>query len=510
MPIAPRFHIPDVHDLALQIKRASEKIRLQQIKTVEKLLHEIESETLYPLDYLVFRITHYRGDALKQPMLLGSALKGDLVSLIAEVSWSLDLPANNMLTVEESASYLRVSSRTISRLRGEGLVFYWVKEPSGRKRLGCSEEMLASFKDRNQSRLENASGFSLLSKHEKESLVLMALEYKGTKRSLNGIAKELAERSGRGHETVRALLETVCESKHGLKKKTPMTMHDARIVERARSFGIPWNAIELRFQRSAGALRKAVARLRARRLKQLRFSFVDLEIFAREDAQEVILGNSVVKNLLPPVIQIDPLHFGFDSEMQVVSDEIAMVSAMHLLKRRAKQSIKKLEYAPSEKSLDRIETDLRWAYQLQQQLMLFAITPSMAVAVQHAGRPLDELPPQKSNALVKQVIEIVGESCGVLDVSKGQRTLSTPASVVDRMLSLGVFKSTKTRAATRLEIPTIAFPFYQVVPWSFLLPKREHKELYAMQFGWRGYPMTIDEIADDLCKSNYAVRRKLQ
>ncbi|MDG1137417.1 MAG: hypothetical protein P8N28_04060, partial [Phycisphaerales bacterium] len=196
MPIAPRFHIPDVHDLALQIKRASEKIRLQQIKTVEKLLHEIESETLYPLDYLVFRITHYRGDALKQPMLLGSALKGDLVSLIAEVSWSLDLPANNMLTVEESASYLRVSSRTISRLRGEGLVFYWVKEPSGRKRLGCSEEMLASFKDRNQSRLENASGFSLLSKHEKESLVLMALEYKGTKRSLNGIAKELAERSG--------------------------------------------------------------------------------------------------------------------------------------------------------------------------------------------------------------------------------------------------------------------------------------------------------------------------
>ena len=109
MPIAPRFHIPDVRELALQIKRAPEKIRLKQIKTVEQLLCEIENETLYPFDYLVFRITKYKGDALVQSMLLGSALKGDLVSLIAEVSWTLELPDEGMLTIDESASFLQVS-----------------------------------------------------------------------------------------------------------------------------------------------------------------------------------------------------------------------------------------------------------------------------------------------------------------------------------------------------------------------------------------------------------------
>jgi hypothetical protein len=509
MPIAPRFHIPDVRELALQIKRAPEKIRLKQIKTVEQLLCEIENETLYPFDYLVFRITKYKGDALVQSMLLGSALKGDLVSLIAEVSWTLELPDEGMLTIDESASFLQVSSRTVSRLRGEGLVFYWVKEKSGRKRLGCAEESLASFKERNLSRIKTASCFSLLSKQEKESIVRLALEYKGTMRSLNDIAKELSGKSGRGHETIRALLETVSESKHALKKTYSMTTHDARLVERARGFGIPWNKLEIRFQRSAGALRKAVARLRRRRLKQLRIQYIDLDIFAREDAEEVILGNPVVKKVLPPVLHIDPLHFGFDSEMQVVSEEIAMVSAMHLLKRRAKQGIAKLRYSPSEKSLDRIETDLRWAYVLQQQLMLFAVTPAMAVAVQHAGRPLHELPLKKSRELVQQVIDIVGESCGVLDVSKGQTTLSTPASAVDRVLSSIAFESVKSRAATRLEIPTIAFPFYRVVQWSFLLPKREPKEFYAMQFGWLGYPKSVIEIARDLGKSENWVRRQL-
>jgi RNA polymerase primary sigma factor len=509
MPIAPRFHIPDVRALALQIKRAPEKIRLQQIQAVEHLLHGIENETLYPLDYLVFRVTQYRGDALNQPMLLGSALKGDLVSLIAEVSWTMDLPDDGMLTVDEAGSFLHVSSRTISRLRGEGLVFYWVKELSGRKRLGCSEETLASFQERNQSRIESASSFSLLTKQEKETLVQLALEYKGTKRSLNDIAKELAEQSGRGHETVRVLLETTLESKHALTKTKPMSMRDARIVERARAFGIPWNKIEMHFQRSAGALRKAVARLRARRLKQLRISYVDIEIFAREDAEDVILGNPVVKKLIPPVLSIDPLHFGFEAEMQVVSDEIAMVSAMHLLKRRAKQAIAQLGYAPSEKSLDRIETDLRWAYLLQQQLLLFAIIPSIAVAVQHISRPLHELPPKKAIAIVEQVIEIAGDACGAIDASKGHSTLRTPSSIVDRVLSLERSMEVDARASTRMKIPSIKLPFYKIVPWSFLLPRSEPSEINALHVGWDGFPKTVDEIAHDLSKSANWVRRQL-
>jgi len=112
MPIAPRFHIEHVHDLALQLKRAPLPVRLKQVQTIETLIFEIEDGTLYPLDYIVYRITGYRSDGDDQPMLLGSALVGDLVATVAIVSHSLHIPAESALTVEETAKSLGVSTRT--------------------------------------------------------------------------------------------------------------------------------------------------------------------------------------------------------------------------------------------------------------------------------------------------------------------------------------------------------------------------------------------------------------
>ena len=510
MPIAPRFHITHILDLALQIKRAPEKVRLRQIQLAEELLWEIEEDTLYPLDYLVFRMTKYRSDAIEQPMLLGSALRGDLVSLIAVVSRTINIPATGMLSVEGAAKFLLVSTRTISRLRKEGLVLYWVVEESGRKRLGCTEQMLKLFQEQNEARMRGASAFSRLSKIEQKTLVQSALEYKGSGRSLNSIAKELASNSGRGHETIRSLLFSADETKQALKTAKPLSTHDAKVIEGARQRGVPWRSLEDRFQRSPGAMRKSVARLRARRLKQMRITFVDLEVFLREDAEGIILGSPIVRNLIPPVLTINPMRFGFDTDLQVTSDEIAMVSAMHLLKRRAKLTIAQLGYAPSEYALDRIETDLRWVYLLQQHLLLFAIKPSIAVAVQHVGRPLSELQPSKAISLVQQVIAVVGEACGSLDPSKGQSTISTPASIVDRVLSSEEPTQMSERVATRMKTPSLELPFYQIVPWSFLFPNREPVDVDTMHLGWGGFPKTAIEIAEELGKSVNWVSRRLQ
>jgi hypothetical protein len=475
MPIAPKFHIEDMYDLALQMKRAPESVRKKQIQAAEDLLVDIEEETIYPLDYIVYRITKYRGDEIEQPMLAGNALTGDLVSLIAIVSRTLDIDAEGMLTVADAATKLRVSPRTISRLRKDGLVFYWVVEPDKRRRLGCTDEMLQSFMKRKKERLTSASRFSRLSAEEKRWIVDAALQYRGFGRSLNDVAVELSKKTGRGQETIRELLHGDEQAHALLHHPPPLSKHDAKVVERARRMGVSWEKITSKYKRSRDALRKAVARQRATRLKQLEVLHIELDVFQRNDAQEVILGSPIVLNVPPPLLTIDPLTFGRYSIAQSTSEEIAIVSAMHLLRKRANSHIKTLGYSPKVSSVNQIENDLYWSFLLQQQLMLNAFPPSLAVAVQHAGRPLHELPSGKILSLVQQVIVVVGDVCGMLDPSKGQNTAKTPASVLDRALSSLDISQTKDVAAARQKAPFIRCPFHNVVPWSYLIPTMQEK-----------------------------------
>ena len=216
MPIAPKFQVKYIYELALQIKRAPEKVRRKQIEAAEELLLDLDEGSLYPLDYAVYRITQYRSDSLEQPMIAGSALIGDIVSLIAIISRTLDTGSEGMLTVAQAANYLTVSTRTLSRLRQVGLVFYWVVDSDGRRRLGCTEEMLQAFKDRKNERLTSASHFSRLSIEERKKIIDSALEYKGSGRTLNDVALQIANETGRGHETIRGLLQSDARANESL------------------------------------------------------------------------------------------------------------------------------------------------------------------------------------------------------------------------------------------------------------------------------------------------------
>jgi hypothetical protein len=471
MPTAPKFHIEQMHELTLQVQRAPQKVQTKQIQATLELLEEIDGQTLYPLDYIIFRITGYRGDASEQPMLVGGALIGDLVSLIARVSRKLHIASQEMLTVVQVAMELQVSLRTVSRLRRDGLVFYWVVEPSGRRRLGCTQEMLHSFQERKRERLESASHFSRLTPQEQQHIVQSALQYKGSGRSLNDIACELSSAVGRGHETIRTLLQSDESIKSMLKQQSPLTKRDAREIERARRVGISWEVLTNRFHRSRDALRKAIARHRATRLRQFEITYVDLDVFLRDDAEEVILGSQIVTNLPSFVLSIDPLTFGAYAMELKAPDEIGIASAMHLLRKRARDAIQTLAYTPKVRVLEKIENDLCWSFLLQQQLMLKAIPSSVAVAVQHAGRPLHELPSGRVLDLMQRVISVVGDVCGMLNPSIGQTASKTPASVLDRTLSSLDVSHPKEIAASRQKTPRMLMPFARVVPWSYLLTK---------------------------------------
>ena len=520
MPIAQRFHHEQVHDFALQMKRASKSVRKLQIESAEQLLNEIEDESLYPFDYIVYRITGYRDDMTDQPMLLGSALRGDLVALIAIVSRSLEISAEGMMNVEKAAKTLGVSLRTLSRLRHEGLVFHWVIERGGRFRLGCSSAMLDEFAKRNSSRIRSASQFSRLTFAEQQEVVRLAMQFDGKKHTLSEVASDLAKRSVRGHETIRLLLQQSNSVTKTFSQPKQLSRKDARDIEKELQKGTSWNALTNQYQRSAGAIRKALARLRSTRLKRLSISYVELDVFSRPDAEEVILGAPVACLVKPPMLLLDSLEFESDG-LILDSEETTIVSAMHLLRRRASLNLQTIGYAPSELILDRIETDLLWSFLLQQVLIIQAMPSSFAVLVQHVGRPLHELPANRLVSLVKQMISVVGETCGELNPSTGQTAGRTPASVLDRHLSLTDPQTKPLQAAAKFKAIELKCPFHQVVPWSDLIPSQnlpllakqisiELQSIVALRYGWSGKPKTRIEIAEEIGKSSIWVSRQLR
>ena len=433
MPISAQFHVAQMREFALQLERAPEKIRRKQMQVAEQLLSEIEDDGLYPFDYVLYRITGYRSDLVNDVILLGSALLGDLVALVARVSRTLLLSNEGMLTVQETAKKMHISTRTLSRLRSEGFPMHWVVQEDGKKRLGCSEEMIEAFVSRNQERLASASGFSRLTKKEQEEIIDLALQYKGEKKTLSEVAAEIATTSVRGHETIRAILFATASTSETLSQPDRISRSTARSIEESIRNGLSWHELSQKHKRTQDAMRKSIARLRATRLKQMEISFVELEVFARPEADEVILGAPAARVIDPPELILDSLQF---LQTDTAPEEIAIVSAMHLLRRRASTAIRGLKYAPSVVVLDRIETDLRWSFLLQQKLIIDAMPSALAVAVQHAGRPLHELPANRLLPLLEHVIKVVGQACADINPATGQTALRTPAAVLDRSLPM--------------------------------------------------------------------------
>ncbi len=520
MPIASRFHIECIEELTSQILKEPITTRLEQMKSAEALLKEIDEESLYPSDYVRFRITGNRVDASEQQVLLGGALLGDLVALVASVSRTLNLPANSTLKVSEAAEFLQISNRTLSRLRHEGLVFHWVNELNGKRRLGCTTKELMDFKSRNVQRIQQASAFSRLSAKEKQEVVQLALQCDEKTKTLSEVAATLAKNSNRGHETIRVLLQQTDSTAQKFQRTSRLSRNDVREIESELKRGTSWDVITNRYQISAGAIRKSLLRLRATRLKQINIDYIELDVFSREDAQEVILGAQSAQQIDSPVLFLDSLGFKHGNSI-TNQDETGLVSAMHLLKHRARLRTKTLGYAPKGKVLDRIETDLRWSYLLQQKLIVQAMPSALAVAVQHVGRPLHELPVNRLEPLLHLVVRVVGETCAKLDPSTGQSVLKTPAAVLDRTLPLMNTNTKPHRAAAKHTSIAIKCPYHQVVPWAYLLPTDNLPErarqtssalerIVSLRYGWLGRPRTIDEIAEEVSESIVFVSKSLR
>ena len=193
-----------------QVRFAPREKKLEQVDRAERLLLELEEGRVYTYEYICYRVTSFRPEADPESRMRGDEASHDLRLFVEDVSDSADLPveevAEPVLTVDELSRRFRVSTKTISRWRQQGLVsrrFVF----DGRKRVGFLESSVDRFVRHNGDRIRRGAQFSQLTTEERDKIIDFARRLAEKGGCPADVTKRLARKMGRSVETIRYTLK---------------------------------------------------------------------------------------------------------------------------------------------------------------------------------------------------------------------------------------------------------------------------------------------------------------
>ncbi len=275
--------------------------RAEVIRHAEQLHDTLDAEQTYPFDFLAFRLTGFRRDHGDDALYVGDAVLHDLRWIIDALGRTTPLPAaqDDARGVDDWAMRLNVNPKTLRRWREAGLRWRWITPASGGRRvIGHTADAFEHFKSQHPQRFAKALDFSQTDTKTRKALIECArrLADANPQRSLNDVAKQLADELGRAHETVRLQLD-----KHDTEhpddavfaaRRGPLDAAQRRDLRRLRRQGVPLAALTKRFGKSAPALQRAGLEHRAEVIRRVPIRFVPSPLFERQDAEEVFLRST--------------------------------------------------------------------------------------------------------------------------------------------------------------------------------------------------------------------------
>jgi len=173
-----KFRIDSISALARQLTFTPTDLRAQQIGQAEELLHAIEADKAYPLDFITFRITGYRPKSVSVEQLAGVALQHDLGLLIESVSETLDVQtamlAEPVLAIDDVTERFNVTSKTIQRWRRKGLPARRFVFPDGKRRVGFLLSSVERFFASHEDQVARGTNFSQVDDRERDAILRRA------------------------------------------------------------------------------------------------------------------------------------------------------------------------------------------------------------------------------------------------------------------------------------------------------------------------------------------------
>jgi RNA polymerase primary sigma factor len=254
-----------------QVRFAPPARRREQALRAEKLLTEVEAGKHYPYQYVCFRITEFRPDSHGDLLIEGADLAHDLREMIR----LLDDP---VLTLEEVSKRLNVSTKTVRRWKGLGLIGRRIVL-NGRAHLGYAQSAVDDFVAAHTSRVERGSRFSQLTTREREEILCQAKRLAADGFGLTDISRNIARVLGRSTEAVRYTIKNF-DREHPQQAlfpqlTGPLDAGAKDLIYHSYRRGIAVETLARRFQRTRTSVYRAINEVRAQHLLEQPLDFIE-------------------------------------------------------------------------------------------------------------------------------------------------------------------------------------------------------------------------------------------
>ncbi len=289
-----------IGELASELVAGLLRLRKGYVDAAESLLGILDPAQEYPYEFIVYRLTGFRGRRANPPEAIpGKLLRADLLRMMLDVSRSFELRASDYRQgasdVSQLAQRLEVSVKTIQRLRRRGLPARYLVFPDGNRRIGFLDSSVEQFMRRRAAR--RSRRFSQLTPIERIDVIRRAKRMAMfTHCTLSEVARRIAARSGRAVETIRYTIR-----RHDIRHPreavfphltAPLDDKQKEVIFRCFLRGVPAPSLAASYNRTRGSVYRVINEMRARQLIQRPIPLMYNPQFELPNADELILGPS--------------------------------------------------------------------------------------------------------------------------------------------------------------------------------------------------------------------------
>lgn len=245
------------------------RLKKDYVDAGEQLSRIIDPAQEYPFDFVLFKLTGYKGGGVEigEHKLLGKDLRRDLLQLMLDVCDGSTLQtsdyAGEVYDTPSLAKRFKVSSKTIQRWRDSGLPARRLIFPDGKRRVAFCESSVQWFSQSRGRQMDRSARFTQMTDLERQQIVRWAKRMVAAeKHCLSEVSRRLAERTGRAVETIRYTIrrydvehtdEAIFPAKTG-----PMGEQDKKAIYRAFLRGIAVGTLARHYHRTRGSIYRVV------------------------------------------------------------------------------------------------------------------------------------------------------------------------------------------------------------------------------------------------------------
>ncbi len=298
-----KFRLDALANLARQLEFTPLETRGEQIAAAEVLLHDLNGERAYPIDFVYYRITGHqprtadaRADGHAE-LLTGLALQHDLGLLIERVSEGLNLQAGDatepVLSIDDVTERFSVTSKTIQRWRRKGLPARRFTFGDGKRRVGFLLSSVERFIAAHRNQLGCTTLCTTVENAEQAAILRHAVRLA---RDCGCCVNDICLRIGRKfHRSPMTVLHTLRRHDAAYPESallplaaSDLTNDEASRIATASKRGTGFSTIARKLGRPRSMIYRSLIEARVARLNKRKIRFIQDPLYGLPDAAGMI------------------------------------------------------------------------------------------------------------------------------------------------------------------------------------------------------------------------------